>query len=80
MTHTEIRSPRLALGMTQAELARYLGLRTVGAVAHLEAEPGTPGHRKPTGPVLRLLEILRDSDGKILQKPRTGVDGSQQGP
>jgi DNA-binding transcriptional regulator YiaG len=68
MTHNEIRNLRLALGMTQAELARYLGLRTVGAVAHMEAEPGTPGHRKPTGPILRLLEILRDTDGEILRK------------
>lgn len=72
MTHIEIRNLRLALGMTQAELARYLGLRTVGAVAHMEAEPGTPGHRKPTGPVLRLLEILRDSEGKILRKNANG--------
>jgi DNA-binding transcriptional regulator YiaG len=70
MTHNEIRSLRLALGMTQADMARYLGLRTVGAVAHMEAEPGTPGHRKPTGPVLRLLEILKATGGQtFLENP-----------
>ena len=63
MTPIAIRLLRESLGMTQEDLARYLGFATKGAVSHLEA-----GRKRPTGPVLRLLEILRDSGGKILQK------------
>jgi DNA-binding transcriptional regulator YiaG len=70
MKGIEIRQLRESLGMTQDDLARYLGLATKGAVSHMENE-----RKSPTGPVLRLLEILRQTGGKTFpQNSRTGVD------
>jgi DNA-binding transcriptional regulator YiaG len=59
MKPEEVRKLRESLGMTQAELAEYLGFETKGAVSHLET-----GARRPTGPVLRLLHILQQTGGK----------------
>jgi putative transcriptional regulator len=65
MKPEEVRKLRESLGMTQAELAEYLGLETRGAVSRLET-----GDRRPTGPVLRLLHILEQTGGKtFLRKP-----------
>jgi DNA-binding transcriptional regulator YiaG len=69
----DIKALRESLGMTQDDLARYLGLATKGAVSRMES-----GGRAPTGPVLRLLLILRQTGGKLFQEnPRTEVDSGQ---
>jgi DNA-binding transcriptional regulator YiaG len=65
MTPEEVAKLRESLEMTQEDLARYLGLRHKSQVAHLES-----GRTRVTGPVLRLLRLLEDTDGKILEKIR----------
>jgi transcriptional regulator with XRE-family HTH domain len=61
VTPQQIRELRIRLQFTQQEMAGRLGLRTRGAVAHLES-----GRRAPTGPVLELLRLL--DGGKKIQK------------
>jgi DNA-binding transcriptional regulator YiaG len=65
MTGTEVREIRESLGLTQEELARWLGLSGRSNVAHIEA-----GRKAVTGPIARLMQLLRDSDGKIF-RPQT---------
>lgn len=60
MTPTQIRELRLSLGMTQQDLAEYLGLKYKSQVTKLEG-----GHTQPSGPILRLLAMLRDSGGSV---------------
>lgn len=59
MTGTELRLLRESLGMTQEDVADYLGLRHKSQVAHLES-----GRSAISGAKLRLLEALRESGGK----------------
>ncbi len=54
MTPTELIELRAALGWTQDELAKHLGLRHRSQVQHLES-----GRTEITGPKLRLLEELQ---------------------
>lgn len=53
---------RVSLGMTQEDMAEYLCLKHKSQVAHLES-----GRTPVQGPVCRLLELLRDTEGKIFQ-------------
>jgi putative transcriptional regulator len=53
ITGDEIRSLREAVHLSQAVFARYLNL-TVGYVSQLER-----GAKRPTGPVLVLLDVIR---------------------
>ncbi len=55
MNPKEIKKLRAALGLTQRELAERMGV-TVTAVAHWEA-----GHRTPSGPAEKLLELLAEN-------------------
>jgi DNA-binding transcriptional regulator YiaG len=54
MTPAEVRALREAAGMTQDQLAEYLGLRHRSQVRHLES-----GRSKATGAKGKLLEQLR---------------------
>jgi len=51
---------RRALGLTQRELAAYLGLRDKSQVSHLET-----GRTPIEGPVRRLLYILETTGGNL---------------
>ncbi|MEA2755593.1 MAG: putative transcriptional regulator [Aliidongia sp.] len=53
ITGDEIRALRESAHLSQAVLARYLGL-TVGYVSQLER-----GTKRPTGPALALLNVIR---------------------
>jgi len=53
ITGDEIRALRESANLSQAVLARYLGL-TVGYVSQLER-----GAKQPTGPALALLNVIR---------------------
>ena len=59
MTHTEIRAARLALGLTQAELAKMLdvGKQTV---ARMESAPDRSKHRKPAVRMILLIRAYLD--------------------
>jgi DNA-binding transcriptional regulator YiaG len=59
MKPNDIRALREALKMTQTEFAHHIGLETRGAVSRLES-----GGREPTGPLLRLLQLLREQAEK----------------
>ncbi len=73
MSPGEVRKLREGLGMTQSDLAEYLGLTSKGQVSRLET-----GDREVRGPVLRLLEILRQTGGETFsRKYRTEVDRGQ---
>ncbi len=63
MTGDEFKRIRLSLGLTQADLARYLGYSSgETAISKIES-----GHSRITGPVCRLMELLRDTEGEILR-------------
>lgn len=55
MTPAEIRKLRADKKMTQDEFAKLLGLETRFAVSKLES-----GAREPKGPLLELLNMIRD--------------------
>ena len=59
MTHTEIRAARLALGLTQAELAKMLdvGKQTV---ARMESAPDRSKHRAPAVRMILLIRAYLD--------------------
>lgn len=59
MTATEVKQIRQAAGLTQEELAQYLGLRHRSQVHHLET-----GRTAATGAKGRLLEQLRAAAGR----------------
>ena len=56
-TPERIRALRNKLGLTQAELAERLGLPTYGGSAPRVADLES-GRRRPSGPVVRLLDML----------------------
>ena len=60
MSGQDVKAIRESLGLTQDELARWLGLSGRSNVAHIEA-----GRKAITGPVRRLMELLRDSEGRL---------------
>ncbi len=63
MTGDEFKRIRLSLGLTQADLARYLGYSSgETAISNLES-----GRNGISGPVRRLMEILRDTEGEVLR-------------
>jgi putative transcriptional regulator len=79
MNGVEIRAMREQANMSQAAFARVLNL-TVGYVSQLER-----GIRKPTGPALSLLNVIRRKgvdailiDDHVDSKPQ-GESGSEQG-
>lgn len=61
MNGEEMREIRTRFGLTMEELARFLGL-TEGAISYFEA-----GKRRISGPVERLMLLLRDSNGRLLR-------------
>jgi DNA-binding transcriptional regulator YiaG len=63
MSADEVRQLREQLGMTQQELAEYLGLRHRSQVRHLES-----GRTQVAGAKLRLLEALRKKSEKKRKK------------
>ena len=67
MTPEDVKRLRKSLALTQTDLARYLGLGHKSQVRHLES-----GRTPVRGPVLQLLRLLADTDGKILQQVRPG--------
>jgi len=62
MTKQQARQLREALGMTQEDMAVYLGLRDKSQVSHLES-----GRTAIDGPVAQLYFILAATDGDILK-------------
>ncbi len=62
MTPNEIRELRLVLKMTQPDMAHYLNLKHDSQVSHLES-----GRTPARGPVLRLLSLLRATQGRVRQ-------------
>ncbi len=62
MSPAELMKLRESMGLTQDDLAKYLGLRHRSQVSQLEK-----GRTAIDGPVLRLLQILIDSEGRILK-------------
>jgi DNA-binding transcriptional regulator YiaG len=65
MSPQTIKGLRQSLGLTQQQFAERLGLATKGAVSLLES-----GDREPTGPLVKLLEMLAADAGKKLPKKR----------
>lgn len=63
MPPADVRALRLSLGMTQDEMADYLGLRDKSQVAHLES-----GRTPARGPVRRLLWILQQTGGETFSE------------
>lgn len=61
MTGDEVRRIRESLALTQAELAAWLGYSSESAICKLET-----GVNQVSGPVRRLMELLRDSQGRIM--------------
>ena len=59
MNHTEIRAARLALGLTQAELAKMLDVDTQ-TVTRTESTPDRSKHRKPAVRMIRLIRAYLD--------------------
>jgi DNA-binding transcriptional regulator YiaG len=59
MTHTEIRAARLALGLTQAELAKMLNVEA-RTVRRMESDPAHSTHRKPAVRMVRLIRAYLD--------------------
>jgi len=59
MTHTEIRAARLALGLTQAELAKMLNVEEQ-TVRRMESHPDRSKHRKPAVRMVRLIRAYLD--------------------
>ena len=59
MNHTEIRAARLALGLTQAELAKMLDVDTQ-TVTRTESTPDHSKHRKPAVRMIRLIRAYLD--------------------
>jgi len=59
MTHTEIRAARLALGLTQAELAKMLNVEA-RTVRRMESDPSHSTHRKPAVRMVRLIRAYLD--------------------
>jgi len=60
-----VKEIRESLALTQEELAHWLGLKGRSSISHLEV-----GRHAITGPIRRLMELLRDTDGEILRTPR----------
>lgn len=65
MTGEQVRTLREALGMTQQDLADYLGLRHRSQVHHLEI-----GRTQVAGPKLKLLEELNKKSQKKRKNPQ----------
>jgi DNA-binding transcriptional regulator YiaG len=66
MTAEEFKAIRLSVSTTQRELAAFLGYASgEPAIAKIEA-----GRSKIIGPVQRLMEIIRDSGGRIMTMTR----------
>lgn len=63
MTGKDFKAIRESLGLTQDELGRWLGLSGRSNVAHIEA-----GRKAITGPVRRLMELLRESEGRLYRQ------------
>lgn len=61
MTGQEIRQIRKDLGMSQSKFAAWLG------VSVLTIKRWESGHRKPGGPVVRLIRLL------AIEQPKTGT-------
>jgi len=59
MTHTEIRAARLALGLTQAELAKMLNVEA-RTVRRMESDPNHSTHRVPAVRMVRLIRAYLD--------------------
>jgi DNA-binding transcriptional regulator YiaG len=59
MTPTEIRAARLALGITQAELAKMLNVEA-RTVRRMESDPAHSTHRKPAVRMARLIRAYLD--------------------
>jgi transcriptional regulator with XRE-family HTH domain len=53
MTPTQFKDARIALGLTQNECAKALGLKTSRAIRQFES-----GDREVSGPVAKLVEML----------------------
>ncbi len=73
MSPEKVRALRLSLGMTQQEMADYLGLKHKSQVTHLES-----GRTPATGPVLRLLLILDATGGETFHSVQTLEKKSQK--
>ena len=69
MTPSTLKRIRTTLGMTQRDMARFLGLKEGGdrSVRMWEA-----GDRIPSGPVILIYELIRD--GVILPEHRDNWD------
>jgi transcriptional regulator with XRE-family HTH domain len=65
-----IRKERMQAGLTQAELARRVGISR-RYVSYLE--DGTRRHMRP-GPYVRLREVLNATDARLQRKPRPTED------
>jgi DNA-binding transcriptional regulator YiaG len=59
MTHTEVRAARLALGLTQAELAKMLDVGEQ-TVTRMESTPDRSKHRAPAVRMIRLIRAYLD--------------------
>jgi transcriptional regulator with XRE-family HTH domain len=73
MSGEDVRQLREQAGMTQQELADYLGLRHRSQVRHLES-----GRTQVVGAKLRLLEDLYKKSKKKREKFQNRVDGGKQ--
>ena len=59
MTHTEIRSARIALGLEPDELAKMLNVEA-RTVRRMESDPTHSTHRKPAVRMVRLIRAYLD--------------------
>ena len=66
MRKEQLKKLRRSLGLTQTELATYLGLRDKSQVSHLEN-----GRTPIDGPVRRLLHILEATGGDLFPEKNT---------
>ncbi len=67
MTPAEIRSIREEMGLTQQEFAERLGLKTRGAIAHVE-----DGRRNPTpGAVVAMKMMIEEFRKKRKKKTKS---------